>query len=55
MISLEEDPEAADKDYVGCVCASSDMMEQYGVGDKEESETAASSAFKLVLPKEGAG
>ena len=53
MISLEQDTEAADKDLVGCVCPSSDMMEQYG--DKEESEKTASSAFKLVLPKEGAG
>lgn len=53
MISLEQDTEAADKDLVGCVCPSSDMMEQYG--DKEETEKTTSSAFKLVLPKEGAG
>ena len=57
MISLEQDTEAADKDLVGtrvgCVRPRSDMMEQYG--DKEETEKTTSSAFKLVLPKEGAG
>ena len=57
MISLEQDTEPADEDLVGtrigCVLASSDVMEQYGVVDKEETEKTASSAFKLVLPKEG--